>query len=176
MIKKCSNCETVKHISDFTSEKRNKDGKRGICKVCYNSKQRLKYTPKLRVVLTKKEQLLKRSKSNKKYWKTKQGKLMLTYNNMNRRVRGYVKKHIYEGLGILNRDSFYEWSINNEHFNKLYDNWVKSEYDRKLSPSIDRINSNDGYTLGNIRWITHSENSRLGSISRHKNQDSNNGL
>ena len=67
----------------------------------------------------------------------------------------------------MNRDLFYEWSINNEHFNELYDNWVKSEYDRKLSPSIDRINSNDGYTLNNIRWITHSENSKLGSISRH---------
>ncbi len=59
--------------------------------------------------------------NNRKYWKTKKGKLMLTYNNMNRRVRGYVKKHIYKGLDILNRDLFYEWSINNEHFNSFHD-------------------------------------------------------
>lgn len=27
--------------------------------------------------------------NNRKYWKTKKGKLMLTYNNMNRRFNGY---------------------------------------------------------------------------------------
>ncbi len=50
------------------------------------------------------------AKSNRKYCKTFKGKLMMTYNNMNRRVRGY--------------------------------------------------------TLDNIQWITHSENSKKGSKSR----------
>ena len=118
---------------------------------------------------TREDKLKALSSNNKKYWKTKNGKLMMTYNNMNRRVRGYVKKHLYEGLSILDRQSFYEWSLTNEDFNRIYDGWLKSEYDRKLSPSIDRIDSNKGYTLNNIRWITHSENSRLGSLSRHNN-------
>lgn len=107
-----------------------------------------------------------RKESNRKYWRTINGKLMATYNNMNRRVRGYVKPEIYLGLGLLDRGEFYKWSKSDRDFNKLYNDWVKSDYDRKLSPSIDRIDSCDGYVLGNMRWITHSENSRLGSINR----------
>lgn len=107
-----------------------------------------------------------RKESNRKYWRTINGKLMATYNNMNRRVRGYVKPEIYCGLRLLDRSEFYKWSKSDKDFNKLYNDWVKSDYDRKLSPSIDRIDSCDGYVLGNMRWITHSENSRLGSINR----------
>ena len=107
-----------------------------------------------------------RKASNRKYWKTINGKLMVTYNNMSRRVRGYVKPEIYCGLMLLDRNEFYEWSKSNEDFNKLYNDWVDSGYERRLSPSIDRIDSCGGYVLDNTRWITHSENSRLGSISR----------
>jgi hypothetical protein len=98
--------------------------------------------------------------NNSSYWKTKKGKLMLTYNNMKRRVDGYVKPHLYKGLPILDRESFYNWSGSDDSFNELYNKWVESGYDRKLSPSIDRIDSSFGYVLDNIQWLTHSENSK----------------
>lgn len=104
----------------------------------------------------------------KRYERTKKGKLMRTYRNMMNRVNGISKPHLYEGKGLIERDKFYSWSLNNCNFNELYKIWVKNDYCRKLSPSIDRINVNKGYTEGNIRWITHSENSRLGAI-RKKN-------
>lgn len=114
-------------------------------------------------VEAKKDALLK---NNRVYGKTLKGKLVHTYNNMDRRVRGYSKPHLYEGLSIMSRRTFYVWSLDNPDYIFLYKNWVKSDYDNKLSPSIDRIDSRRGYTIGNIRWITHSENSKLGNESR----------
>ena len=53
---------------------------------------------------------MSRAESNRKYWKTFNGKLMMTYNNMSRRVRGYVKPHLYDGLELCDRKEFYDWS------------------------------------------------------------------
>jgi len=109
----------------------------------------------------------------KKYEKTKGGKLMRTYRNMYTRVSGILKTkaHLYEGLDILDKEDFYKWSLSDYAFNILFDDWVSSGYDKKLSPSIDRIDTNYGYVLDNMRWLTHSENSRLGA----ENKGSNNG-
>lgn len=107
--------------------------------------------------------------TTKKYERTKGGKLMRCYRNMMSRVTGiqYKKEHLYLGKEILSREDFYEFSKNDKSFNELFDAWVASDYDRKLTPSVDRIDSNKGYVLGNIQWITHSENSRKGAQSRH---------
>lgn len=104
----------------------------------------------------------------KKYERTKKGKLMRTYRNMYTRVSGILKTkaHLYEGLDILSREDFYAWSLSDSTFNTLFDDWVSSGYDKKLSPSIDRKDTNCGYVLDNMRWLTHSENSRLGSLSK----------
>lgn len=104
--------------------------------------------------------------STKNYEKTKSGKLMRTYRNMFSRVSGVLKTkiHLYGGLSILTKDEFYDWSLRDENFNTLYKDWVESNYSHRLSPSIDRINTSFGYDLGNIRCITHSENSRNGGF------------
>jgi hypothetical protein len=104
----------------------------------------------------------------KKYEKTKQGKLVRTYRNMQTRVCGILKTkaHLYEGLSLLEREDFYSWSLNDQDFNQLFEDWETSNYDKKLSPSIDRINTSLGYSLENMRWLTHSKNSRLGAINR----------
>jgi len=108
---------------------------------------------------------------SKKYERTKKGKLMRTYRNMESRVKGIAqqKQHLYSDLPVLCRKDFYNWSSADENFNTLYEAWVESGYDRKLSPSIDRIDTSAGYTIGNIRWVTHSENSRGGGKWSSKN-------
>lgn len=107
----------------------------------------------------------------KKYERTKKGKLMRAYRNMESRVKGIVQKsqHLYFDLPLLSRQDFYEWSLADDDFTNIYEAWVEAGYDRKLSPSIDRIDTGDGYTVGNIRWVTHSENSRCGGKWRPKN-------
>lgn len=106
----------------------------------------------------------------KKYEKTIDGFLMRGYRNMLSRVKGIqkLKAHLYLGKEILSKESFYKWANESKEFHKLYTNWTLNGYERKLTPSVDRIDSSKGYELDNMRWITHSENSRLGAINRNK--------
>ena len=99
----------------------------------------------------------------RKYERTKKGKLMRTYRNMQSRVQGILKKkaHLYSGLPILPREDFYSWAMASNAFHQLFDGWVASGYQCGESPSVDRIDANEGYVLGNMRWLTHRENSRL---------------
>ena len=105
----------------------------------------------------------------KKYEKTVNGFLMRTYRNMQSRVEGvqHLKAHLYGGKELLSRELFYAFSKSNGEFLQLFSQWEQSNYDRKLTPSSDRKFSNQGYTLENIQWITHSENSRKGALSRY---------
>lgn len=109
------------------------------------------------------------NKHTLKYEKTLKGKLVRTYRNMKSRVEGILKpkSHLYEGLPILSKEDFYDWSLSDESYLSLHRDWVDSGYEKKLSPSIDRKDSSLGYVVGNIRWLTHSENSRLGSKNRN---------
>lgn len=106
----------------------------------------------------------------KKYEKTRKGFLMRTYRNMQSRVTGvqWKKAHLYNGLALLPRQTFYDWALSDRMFDELFIKWEQSNYDRKLTPSINRINSHKGYLEGNIEWLTHSENSRLGAISEKR--------
>lgn len=101
----------------------------------------------------------------KKYEKTINGYLMRTYRNMKSRVTGvqHKKAHLYLGLDILDKESFYAWSLGNEDFHKLFNEYKLREYEMKYAPSIDRKDTTKGYILDNIRWITHSLNSKLGA-------------
>jgi hypothetical protein len=87
---------------------------------------------------------------------------------MNRRVRGKAtsRPDLYLGLPILPRDVFYNWAKNHPDFLSLYKRWITNNFDRKLAPSINRMNSSKGYVLGNIEWMTFSQNSGLSSVVR----------
>lgn len=91
---------------------------------------------------------------------------MRSYRNMTSRVTGVQKKkaHLYQGLPILPKADFYTWAKSNPDFWRLYRLWVKSGHMRKLTPSINRIDPDEGYVLGNIEFLTHSLNS---SLARH---------
>lgn len=115
------------------------------------------------------DRLSNSNKWTKKYEKTKKGFLMRVYRNMLSRTKGLVKPQIYKGLEILSKEEFYEWTLTNTNFNDLFSTWEQESYNKKLTPSINRIDSSRGYSLDNIEWITHSENSRLGAESRHIN-------
>ena len=88
---------------------------------------------------------------------------------MQSRVTGVLKHkaHLYEGKELLDRQQFYTWSKSDKNFNSLYNDWVNKDYDTKLSPSIGRVDSSEGYVLSNMRWLTHSKNSSEGSLSRY---------
>jgi len=111
-----------------------------------------------------------RNAITKKYEKTTKGFLMRLYRNMQSRITGVQKQkfHLYQGKELLNREDFYNWSIGNPVFLEMFETYKNSEFDRKLAPTVDRVDSSKGYSLDNMRWLTHSENSRLGSLSSKK--------
>lgn len=82
------------------------------------------------------------------------------YKHMLDRVRGYGTRspHLYKGKGILPRDTFISWSLNNHYFHSLYNEYEAAGKPRELIPSVDRKDANKGYTLDNIKWITFEEN------------------
>ncbi len=106
--------------------------------------------------------------STKRYERTKKGKLMRLYRNMQSRIHGVqkAKHHLYEGKSLLPKDDFYSWAISCDEFHRLFKEWVASGYDRKLTPSVDRIDSSQGYEIENMEWVTHSENSRRGGMAK----------
>jgi hypothetical protein len=103
----------------------------------------------------------------KKYEKTVPGFLMRAYRNMASRAAGIQKPkaHLYRNCAVLPRADFYAWSHASDEFRRLFRIWQESGYDQRLTPSVDRRDSSGSYTLDNMRWITHSENSRLGAVS-----------
>jgi hypothetical protein len=90
----------------------------------------------------------------------KRGFLMRAYRNMQSRVNGvqYLKRHLYEGKELLERAAFYEWSLGSAEFHRLFDEWTASGHERRLCPSVDRIDSRIGYVLSNMRWVQFTEN------------------
>lgn len=156
---KCNKCGELKTKENYGVDNTRKCGLKSTCKLCTN-RDRKSY----------------RKRSNNaatfKYEKTPKGYLVRTYRNMLSRITGVLKEksHLYAGLPILDKESFYVWALSNEDFLNLYSNWVEQGYCRKLSPSIDRIDTMKGYVMGNIRWLTHSDNSKLGSLSKNRNK------
>lgn len=104
----------------------------------------------------------------KKYERTPHGKLMRIYRNMKSRVEGVqkLKAHLYQGKELLSKEEFKQWA-NSAEYLAMHKVWEDSGFDRKLAPTVDRKDSTRGYTIDNMRWLTHSENSSLGSKSQH---------
>ena len=94
--------------------------------------------------------------------------LSKVYYDMKSRVNGKSTKRpdLYLGLPILPKDVFFNWSKNHPDFLNMYKRWFTSDFDRKLTPSINRMNSSKGYVLGNIEWMTNSQNCGLSSAVR----------
>lgn len=94
---------------------------------------------------------------------------MRLYRNMQSRVTGVqkIKSHLYSGKSLLDRVEFYKWANASKEFHDLFEFWEAANHATTLTPTVDRINSSLGYEVGNMEWVTHSENSRRGNASRY---------
>lgn len=104
----------------------------------------------------------------KKYEKTESGFLMRLYRNMKSRVTGVQRQkfYLYAGCYLLPKEEFYEWARASGEFHRLFTIWKLNGFPRTLTPSVDRVDSKRGYSLDNMEWVTHSENSRRGSLNK----------
>ena len=88
---------------------------------------------------------------------------MRAHRNIRSRTSGvqWKKAHLYKGLPTCSREDFYAWARDNADFWRLFRAWEAAGYPVKLTPSVNRINPDLGYTLDNMEWLTHSVNSAL---------------
>jgi len=96
------------------------------------------------------------------------------HRGMKRRVEGKNSHNRgnWKGKPLLPRDIFMTWAKNHPDFLSLYKRYIMNKFDRKLAPSINRIDSNKGYTLDNIEWMTSSQNSGLaGTVKKMNNRE-----
>ena len=96
----------------------------------------------------------------KLYEKSPSGFLMRLYRNMKSRVAGIQKKDkpYWVGKDLVDKESFYQWASDHPKFKELYEEYVSSGYVRNLAPSVDRVDSSEGYTFSNMEWVTSREN------------------
>lgn len=102
-----------------------------------------------------------------KYKRTIPGFLNRVYGRMKGRVSGQPsnKNHLYKDKPLMSKEDFLQWASESPEFHSLFEKYKQEGFKRTLAPSVDRVDSDGGYTMGNVRWLTSSENSRLGSIS-----------
>lgn len=68
------------------------------------------------------------------------------------------RKH-YKGLYLMCKYVFMQYETD-PTFVSLYETWIESGKQRRLVPTLDRLNPNLGYSLDNVEWVTLSVNSK----------------
>lgn len=96
------------------------------------------------------------------YRRTFRGFLDQKYTAMSKRVRGKDRNCLFTvaGLPIITREQFLTWSYEQKELPALFEAYKDSNWDFKLCPTIDRIDSTKGYIFGNIQYLTQSNNSK----------------
>lgn len=92
--------------------------------------------------MTKKEKL-------EIYYRSVKGLLYTIYNSQ---VQSTKRRDVTPPT--YTKEELLEWAILQNNFKELYDNWVNSDYNSNLKPSIDRLNDYEGYNLNNLQMLT----------------------
>ena len=97
-----------------------------------------------------------------KRYRTKHGKMNSMYRSQKHNSK--VRNH---NMPEYTKEEFFEWLDKND-FSVLYEYWVDSGFKKSLSPSVDRKDSNKGYSFSNIKLMTWEENGKR-AYSERKN-------
>lgn len=144
-MKICKVCKIEKPNSDYYKESRCASGYRAKCKTCHISE------------------------SFKSCRRTPERFLNKMYLSMKARVNGSgdeKQQKTYKGIELCSKEEFISKFIDDKKYIKMYKSYIKSEYDKDLAPSPDRINTNQGYIIENIRIIPFRNNYMLASRNR----------
>jgi hypothetical protein len=132
----CSTCKIDKPFSEYSKRNDTKKGIRYRCKSCY---------------------LVSHSVSRK------------TRKGVSRRIYfDQIKSSDYRGYDRpdYTLKEFRKWLFSQKDFERIYIDWVRSNYSHLLSVSCDRIDDYRPYTFDNIQLMTWGQNKRKGHDDR----------
>lgn len=161
VLKRCSTCGKRKPLGAFSPDKRRPYGVSCRCKDCCNLHKR--------EVRSTEEGRAKRRIEHVKYLldpahretakrigersrRTPNGVITTLFICMKRRSK--QRKH---APPKFTKVQLTKWLYDNG-FQKLYDDWVNSGYNRWKKPSCDRLDDSEGYSFDNMRLVTWKEN------------------
>lgn len=87
---------------------------------------------------------------------------------MGRRAKGITTRspHIFLGLSVCPLEEFLDWSISNDVFLRLYDDWILSDKDIKLTPVAHRVLPSQGYEVWNMLWMSNTNSAIANNMRR----------
>ena len=88
------------------------------------------------------------------YSRSKEGMIVEIYETQrsNSKKRGHT-------MPSYTVEELRDWILSQENFEELYQNWIDSDYNRWMKPSIDRKEDDKPYTISNIQLMIWQENS-----------------
>lgn len=96
-------------------------------------------------------------------------KLLENTRRFRRSKRGVIT-NLYQKLKTRHRTDFtLEWLhlfADCKKFDRLFKEWVRSEYKKEFKPSLDRISNKGVYSENNVQWLSWSENRYKQSMER----------
>ena len=92
------------------------------------------------------------------YRRTIDGRALRAWYNANERSKkdGYE----YSAGDVVSKEDFLNMVKGSEAYNKLYKDWEDSNFSYGLTPTLDRKDSNKGYSADNIQFLTFADNAR----------------
>ncbi len=135
-MKACTTCKELKILTDFCKDAKANDGLNYVCKSC-NEEYKAAYN------------------------KTREGLAANIYGSQ----RSSSKARCHDIPNYSNSE-LKEWLFSQSNFEVLFQNWIDSDYDAMLSPSVDRLDDYKPYTFDNIRLITWKANKDKGHADR----------
>lgn len=185
-MKKCSKCGVTRDYSEFSKSAQTKDGCYPYCKPCMREKWRAKHpNPVFQKRLDLEARGMKTCSFCKKELplaefvkchirksgvtsvckpcmrnrgvKRDKTNLRTVVATMYTSMRRRANKHGWE---LIDRDDFISLAMKSKPLRDLHNTWVRTNMKRALTPSVDRIDANKGYSRSNIQFITLFENER----------------
>jgi hypothetical protein len=136
----CNTCKTFKTEDNYSRNVTAWLGIKTSCKDCYNLQ--------------------------KKSWsKTKEGVIQTIWDAQKRSCK--TRRMQYPSYS---KEWFFEWCLNQDLFHILFEDWINSNYEKRMKPSVDRKDNFISYEKDNIQLMTWGENERKGNKDLRRGQ------